>query len=67
MANTQAQLQECSSKVRGHEWDLQNEELLQTMDEHTEMEGAVYDKQIQIRTLSEDYAIVIEVEWVWDG
>ncbi len=32
------------------------------MDEHTEMERAVYDKRIQIRTWSEDDAIVIEVE-----
>ena len=45
-----------------HEWDLQNEELRQAMDEHTEMERAVYDKRIQIRTWSEDDAIVIEVE-----
>ena len=62
MANTQARPPGCSSKVQVHEWDLQNEELRQAMDEHTEMERAVYDKRIQIRTWSEDDAIVIEVE-----
>ena len=62
MANTQVRLQECSSKVQVHEWDLHNEELRQTMDDRAEIEGAGYDKRIQIRTHAENDAIVIEVE-----
>ena len=45
-----------------HEWDLHNEELRQTMDDRAEIEGAGYDKRIQIRTRVENDAVVIEVE-----